>query len=182
MNRLPKTRSSRSHRASRGARGARRYGGFTLIELLVVLGIIATLATLMIPNYVPAISKAKNTVLAENLRTLRKVIDQYFDDTGHYPANLNELVERKYLRAVPVDPVTGSDTTWITMTLAENAAQDPSAQILATTRAAQESARFGASTPTPPPGAIPVIEDKGVCCVKSGATGTDPAGKAYADY
>lgn len=159
-----------------------RHRGFTLIELLVVLGIIATLATLMIPNYVPAIAKAKNTVLAENLRTLRHVIDQYYDDTGHYPVNLAELVERKYLRAVPVDPVTGSDTTWITMTQAENAAQDPSAQVAAAARTAQEAARFGASTPTPPPGAIPVVEDKGICCVKSGATGADPAGKAYADY
>jgi len=163
-------------------RHARRARGFTLIELLVVLGIIATLATLMIPNYVPAITKAKNTVLAENLRTLRRVIDQFYDDTGHYPVNLAELVERKYLRAVPIDPVTGSDTTWLTMTPAENAAQDPSAQVLATSRSAQDALRFGASTPTPPPGAIPIVEDKGICCVKSGASGTDPAGKAYADY
>ncbi|MFK0380167.1 type II secretion system protein [Pandoraea sp. NPDC090278] len=176
MNLLAKTHRRHTCRAHRHLRG------FTLIELLVVLGIIATLATLMIPNYVPAIAKAKNTVLTENLRTLRRVIDQFYDDTGHYPVNLAELVERKYLRAVPIDPVTGSDTTWITMTSAENAAQDPSAQILATSRSAQDALRFGASTPTPPPGAIPVVEDKGICCVKSGASGTDPAGKAYADY
>ncbi len=163
-------------------RARRAQCGFTLIELLVVLGIIATLATLMVPNYVPAITKAKHTVLAENLRTMRRVIDQYYDDTGRYPVNLAELVQRKYLRAIPQDPVTGSDSTWITLTSAENAAQDPSAVILATTPSAQDAFRFGSSAPVPPPGAIPVVEDKGICCVKSGATGADPAGKAYADY
>lgn len=87
--------------------------GFTLIELLVVLGIVALMLTLAVPRYFPSIDKSKEVVLADNLRNMRNVIDQYYGDTGRYPDSLEQLVEKKYLRALPVDPVTDSDTTWV---------------------------------------------------------------------
>ena len=87
--------------------------GFTLIELLVVLGIVALMLTLAIPRYFPSIDKSKEVVLADNLRNLREVIDQYYGDTGRYPDSLDQLVEKKYLRALPVDPITDSSATWI---------------------------------------------------------------------
>ena len=87
--------------------------GFTLIELLVVLGIVALMLTLAVPRYFPSIDKSKEVVLADNLRNLRMVIDQYYGDTGRYPDSLDQLVEKKYLRALPVDPITDSETTWV---------------------------------------------------------------------
>lgn len=87
--------------------------GFTLIELLVVLGIIALLLTLAVPRYFPSVDKSKEIVLADNLRNVRQVLDQYYGDTGRYPDSLEQLVDKKYLRAMPLDPITESDTTWI---------------------------------------------------------------------
>jgi general secretion pathway protein G len=87
--------------------------GFTLIELLVVLGIIALMLTLAVPRYFPSVDKSKEVVLADNLRNMRTLIDQYYGDTGRYPDTLDQLVEKKYLRALPVDPITDSQTTWI---------------------------------------------------------------------
>lgn len=87
--------------------------GFTLIELLVVLAIVSTLLTLSLPRYFQYIESSRVDVLKENLHTVRSVIDKYYSDTGHYPDTLDELVERKYLHALPVDPVTGKTTTWV---------------------------------------------------------------------
>ena len=87
--------------------------GFTLIELLVVLGIVALLLTLAVPRYFPTVDGAKETVLHDNLRNMRDVIDQYYADRGRYPDTLEQLVEKKYLRALPVDPITDSTETWI---------------------------------------------------------------------
>ncbi|MDB5933923.1 MAG: type secretion system protein [Massilia sp.] len=91
----------------------RKRRGFTLIELLVVLGIVALLLTLAVPRFFPSIDSAKETILADNLRNTRAVIDQFYSDTGHYPDSLDQLVEKKYLRSLPVDPVTESTTSWI---------------------------------------------------------------------
>ncbi|WP_183441448.1 type II secretion system protein [Pseudoduganella violacea] len=87
--------------------------GFTLIELLVVLGIIALLLTLAVPRYFPSVDRSKETVLNDNLRNTRLVIDQFYGDTGRYPDSLEQLVEKKYLRAMPIDPITETSDSWI---------------------------------------------------------------------
>lgn len=88
-------------------------GGFTLIELLVVLAIIAVMLTLAVPRYFGQIDTAKEAVLRDNLKTTRDVIDKFYGDTGRYPESLEELVEKRYLRAMPVDPVTGVASSWV---------------------------------------------------------------------
>lgn len=90
-----------------------RSRGFTLIELLVVLAIIATLVSLVAPRYTGSVDKAKEAVLREDLATLREAIDKHFGDTGKYPATLQDLVTKHYIRKLPVDPITDSAETWI---------------------------------------------------------------------
>ena len=87
--------------------------GFTLIELLIVLGIVALLLSLAVPRYFSSIDSTKETILADNLRNVREVIDQYHADRGRYPDSLEQLVEKNYLRALPVDPITDSTDTWV---------------------------------------------------------------------
>jgi general secretion pathway protein G len=91
----------------------KRNRGFTLIELLVVLGIVALLLTLAVPRFFPSVDKTRETILAENLRTTRAVIDQFYADTGRYPESLDQLVEKKYLPRLPFDPVADSDAVWV---------------------------------------------------------------------
>jgi len=90
-----------------------RIRGFTLIELLVVLAIIATLLTIAVPRYYSSVDKSKEAVLKENLYQLRDAIGKYYADRGKYPESLQALATDKYLRSVPLDPVTDSVTTWI---------------------------------------------------------------------
>jgi len=87
-------------------------GGFTLIELLVVLAIVALLLTLALPRYFQSIDVAKETILVQNLRTTRDAIDKFYGDTGRYPESLTELVEKKYVREMPYDPIVDSDAKW----------------------------------------------------------------------
>jgi len=93
-------------------RPPRRGRGFTLIELLVVLAIVATLLALSLPRYAQSLDVAKEKVLVENLRTTRAAIDKFYADTTRYPESLDELVERRYLRALPIDPILDSDRAW----------------------------------------------------------------------
>lgn len=87
--------------------------GFTLIELLVVVAIIGILAGVVVGQYQRSIRKAKEAVLKENLFRTRSAIHQYFADKGYYPTDLQALVADSYLRAMPVDPITDSDDTWL---------------------------------------------------------------------
>lgn len=87
--------------------------GYTLIELLVVMVVISLLLTLAAPRYIGHVDKAKEDVLREDLFVMRDAIDKYFMDRGRYPDQLDDLVTHKYLRAIPVDPYTGSRTTWV---------------------------------------------------------------------
>ncbi|MGQ0710957.1 MAG: prepilin-type N-terminal cleavage/methylation domain-containing protein [Rhodoferax sp.] len=83
--------------------------GFTLIELLIVLSLLALLLSIAVPRYMYATDSAKEKVRAQNLATLRDALDKFTADQGRYPAELNELVARRYLHRLPVDPVTGSE-------------------------------------------------------------------------
>ena len=87
--------------------------GFTLVELVVVLAIIALLVSIAAPNYVGRTARAEEAVLREDLRIMRDAIDKHYADAGRYPDNLQELVAKRYLRALPRDPLTRSDSTWI---------------------------------------------------------------------
>jgi general secretion pathway protein G len=87
--------------------------GFTLIELLVVLAVIATLLTLAVPRYFGSIDKSKEAVLKENLFQMRDAISRYHADKGKYPETLEALATDKYLRKVPVDPMTETASTWV---------------------------------------------------------------------
>lgn len=90
-------------------------GGFTLIELLIVMAIIATLLSIGVPRYFSSVERSKEAVLRENLRVMRDAIDKYYADNGRYPESVETLATRRYLRAVPVDPITESAATWVTV-------------------------------------------------------------------
>jgi general secretion pathway protein G len=94
-------------------RGRPRRRGFTLIELLVVLAIVALMASIALPRYFGSLQQAREQALQENLRVLRISIDRYRGDKGRFPADLDELVTQRYLRAVPLDPITESAQTWV---------------------------------------------------------------------
>jgi general secretion pathway protein G len=87
--------------------------GFTLIELLVVMTIIGVLLTLAVPRYFRTVERSKETVLKHDLSVLRESIDKYYADLGQYPDALPALVEKKYIRSVPVDPFTKSAESWV---------------------------------------------------------------------
>jgi general secretion pathway protein G len=87
--------------------------GFTLIELLVVMAIIATLLSLAVPRYYDSVKRAEEATLKQNLSLMRDAIDKHYADTGRYPDMLDELVTKRYLRALPRDPVTGAADTWV---------------------------------------------------------------------
>lgn len=92
---------------------ATKRSGFTLIELLIVLAIIALMLTLAVPRYFQTIDTSKETILTENLHATRDAIDKFYGDTGRYPESLNELVDKRYLRTMPVDPITDSSANWV---------------------------------------------------------------------
>jgi general secretion pathway protein G len=90
-----------------------RQTGFSLIEILVVLSVMMLLVGMVAPAYFARLETAKEVVLEQNLFTVRTAIDKFHADRGRFPKKLGELVENKYLNRLPVDPVTGSDQTWI---------------------------------------------------------------------
>jgi general secretion pathway protein G len=87
--------------------------GYTLIEMMIVLSIMGILASMAMPNMQRAMVRARETSLRNTLFVFRDVIDQYYADHGQYPDSLEELAEINYIRSVPKDPFTGSETTWI---------------------------------------------------------------------
>lgn len=82
------------------------FAGFTLIELVIVMATIALLLTLALPRYFHAIDQGKVNVQQQNIATLRDAIDKFYGDQARYPESLEELVKKKYLRDVPIDPMT----------------------------------------------------------------------------
>ena len=95
-----------------GACAAKPRAGFSLIELLVVLAAIALLLSIVAPRYVHHVDRAREAALRSNLAALRDAIDKFHADRDSYPEKLADLVDARYLRAVPVDPLTERDDTW----------------------------------------------------------------------
>jgi general secretion pathway protein G len=100
--------------------GERATRGFTLIELLIVMAIIGTLLSIAVPRYFHSLQHARETVLKQDLSILREAIDKYYADLNQYPEKLPDLVEKKYVRSVPVDPFTRLADTWTVV-----ASEDP---------------------------------------------------------
>ncbi len=101
-----------ARRIQSGRKQSRREFGFTLIELMIVMTIISILLAIAIPIYQKSILRAKESVLRNNLTTLRYMIDEYTVDKQHAPQTLDELVSEGYLRQVPVDPIAGNNQSW----------------------------------------------------------------------
>jgi general secretion pathway protein G len=93
----------------------RKPRGFTLIELLVVMAILATLLSIAAPRYFESVDRAKEAALHTDLRMLREAIDKHRADTGRLPQTLQSLADARYLRNVPIDPVTDSVATWVVL-------------------------------------------------------------------
>lgn len=89
--------------------------GFTLVELMIVMTIVTVIMAMAVPMYQKAIVRAKESVLKNNLFTLRTLIDEYTFDKAKAPQTLEDLVREGYLRQVPVDPMTGTNQTWRTI-------------------------------------------------------------------
>lgn len=106
-------RRGKSVNGPRPSRGRGVFAGFTLIELLVVLAVLAILASLVAPQYLDRIDDARETVLRKNLVGLREAVDLFYRDKGRYPKDLKELVDARYIRAVPEDPMTGGTDSWV---------------------------------------------------------------------
>ena len=89
-----------------------RRRGFTLVELMVVLTVIGLLLSIVVPDYIGRTKRAEEAVLQENLAVMRDALDKHYADKGKYPASLDELVSKRYLRAIPKDPISQT-TTWL---------------------------------------------------------------------
>jgi general secretion pathway protein G len=95
-----------------GKVGGRNAKGFTLIELMIVVSIVGILATIAVPSYQASLIKARETVLRQDLFTLRELLDHHRADKGKYPPSLDGLVTAGYLRALPRDPFTSTPNSW----------------------------------------------------------------------
>lgn len=87
--------------------------GFTLIEMLVVMSVLGLLLAITAPRYAEHVDRARESVLRQNLASLRDAIDKFYGDRARYPADLQELIKERYLRAVPLDPVTDRTDSWL---------------------------------------------------------------------
>lgn len=90
-----------------------RSRGFTLIELLVVMAALGVLLAISAPRYIEHVDRARETVLRHNLAALREAIDRFAADRARPPHDLQELVSARYLRQIPLDPITDRPDTWV---------------------------------------------------------------------
>src|SRR5580658_3456041 len=115
IGRLVSISGYRSRTRSAQTARPRREAGFTLVELMVVMLIIAILAAIAIPAYVASIRAAREAVLREDLHVLRDAIDSYTNDKNKAPQSLDDLVSAGYLKNIPIDPMTHTADTWVTV-------------------------------------------------------------------
>ena len=102
-----------AHAIVTGDMRSRGSGGFSLVELLLVLFVVALLASLVAPVVTSSIHRARESTLKEDLHVLRKAIDDFYTDTGRYPESLTQLAEKRYVRKIPIDPMTEQANTWV---------------------------------------------------------------------
>jgi general secretion pathway protein G len=108
---MPIGRSRRPPIARAGA-GNRGNEGFTLMEMVIVLAIIGVLAGIVAPSVMSALTRAREATLQQDLKIMRKLIDDYYGDKGTFPPSLKGLTEKGYLRAIPGDPVNANKPEW----------------------------------------------------------------------
>ena len=92
--------------------GRNRSRGFTLIELMIVISVMLILMSFAIPAYNQSVLRAKESVLRQNLFTLRSLISQYTLDKQKAPQSLDDLVQAGYIKQIPMDPMTAKNDTW----------------------------------------------------------------------
>ena len=155
-------------RPRRGGSAHRAPRGFTLIELLVVLAVLALLMTIAAPRYITHIERAREATLRSSLRVMREAIDKFDADQGRLPASLEELVERRYLKEVPPDPITERRDSWVLLSPAD----------LPPRGGAATATDDGAERATPG-GAPNAAAAEGVADVRSGADGAGRDGVAF---
>lgn len=97
-----------------------KQAGFTFIELMAVLVMIAMLVSIALPRYFQGLKKSQEAVLHEDLSVMRKAIDHYYGDKNSYPPSLQALVDERYLKAIPEDPLTEKTDTWQTVLPPDN--------------------------------------------------------------
>lgn len=135
--------------------------GMSLLELIIVMAIIGVLAAVAVPLLKNAPRRAQEAALKQNLRVMRDAIEQHRADKGHYPPSLQSLVVEEYLRAIPLDPITRSNTTWV--------------EVLAEFPALSEEEPWAETDLSP-------FGDPGVEDVYSGSEENALDGSAYADW
>ncbi len=144
--------------------------GFTLIELLVVLAIVALMLTIVAPRTIEHIDRSREVALKASLKEMRRALDQYEADTGHPPASLDDLVSARYVREIPVDPITNRRDSWIGVSALEYDA-------VRSTTAGPHSVVAGASRVAASPSALDGLVD-----IRSGAAGNGRDGTPYREW
>ncbi|MRR07498.1 MAG: prepilin-type N-terminal cleavage/methylation domain-containing protein [Deltaproteobacteria bacterium] len=107
----------------------KKCNGFTLVELMIVVTIIGILATIAVPSYKWSLIKAREAVLRENLYSIRSSIDQFYADQGKYPDTLQDLVDKKYIHGLPIDPFTKKNDSWVTVSPPEPTGEAESGKV-----------------------------------------------------
>ena len=127
----------------------RSWRGFTMIELLIVVSLIVILATMGMTQYRPSVIHSREAVLKEDLFRMRDAIDQYYADKGQYPSTLDSLVSDGYMRKIPEDPFTKSNSSWQTVP-SEPDPNNPTAEpgVYDVKSGSPNTAQDGTSTPT----------------------------------
>jgi general secretion pathway protein G len=116
---------TRLHFQSRGKSGCSR--GFTLIELMIVVSILLILISIAVPQYRSSVKRARESVLRQDLFTMRSVISQYTLDKQKMPQSGDDLVQAGYLKQIPTDPIT-SQSNWNWHTADEGTIMSPDEQ------------------------------------------------------